>query len=212
MTYKKQNTLTLAFITVAITTWAAQGMTAQDPSLSGYLERPLKLPQIEPGTACPVSVGANDVVSSEHPYIAGAGGYFFGNGPVFVGLYWKPRNRETAYFDLDRVPIVPDGYRLKTGFIMDPEYDGNALVRGSQIGKATTREILFNGGPSFEPTLVLRSADRRTIVHDSPKGKVNALWGFWPSNMILAELGCYALQIDTETNSDIVVFEATPPE
>lgn len=163
----------------------------------------MKLPEQAMGANCPVSVGANDVVSSEHQYVAGAGGFFFGRGPVYVGLNWKPRDREEAYFDLDRVPIVPDGYRLKTAFIMDPAYDGEALVRGSGIGKSANREILFNGGPQAnQPAMILRSGDR----------KVDALWGFRPSSMILPEPGCYAIQIDTEMNSDIVVFEATLTE
>ena len=212
MTYKKQNSLTLALVVVAIATWAAQGMTAQDSPLSDYMTRPLTLPQLEPRAACPVSVGANDVVSSAHGYIFGAGGYFFGSGPVYIALAWKPSDRPAGYFDLDRVPTVPEGFRLKTPWIMHPAYDGNALVRGAQIGTDTVREILFNGGPSFEPNLVLHSADRPETNSYLENGKIEVVWGWWPTNMILPEPGCYAVQIDTEKNSDIVVFEATPPE
>ena len=212
MTYKKRNTLTLALIIVAISTWAAQGMTAQDPPLSDYMDRPLKLPQIAPGTACPVSVGANNLVSSAHGYIFGAGGFFFGTGPVYVALAWKPRDRPEGYFDLDRVPTVPEGYRLKTPWIMHPAYDGEALVRGARIATAAIREILFNGEPHFQPTLILRSADRPKTNSYLEDGKIDAVWGWWPTNLVLPEPGCYAIQIDTESNSDIVVFEARPPE
>ena len=212
MTYKKLNTLTSALIIVAIATGAARGMTAQDPSVSDYMERPLKLPQIAPGTACPVSVGANDVVSSAHGYIFGAGGFFFGTGPVYIALTWKPLDRPEGYFDLERVPTVPEGYRLKTPWIMHPVYDGKALVRGARIGTAAIREILFNRGPHFQPTLILRSADRAKSNSFLEDGKIDVVWGWWPTSMILPEPGCYAIQIDTETNSDIVVFEATPPE
>ena len=47
-----------------------------------------------------MSVGSNEVVSSTHPYIFGAGGYFFGNGPVYVGLAWKPTDSAEAVFEL----------------------------------------------------------------------------------------------------------------
>jgi len=212
VTYKKQNTLTLTFVAVAIATWAGQGVTAQDPSLQDYTKRPLTLPQLEPGASCPVTVGANDVVSSAHGYIFGAGGYFFGTGPVYIALAWKPRDRPEGFFDLDRVPTAPEGYRLKTPWIMHPAYDGEALVRGSQIGKKKPREILFNGGPSFEPTLILRSADRSKSNSYLEDGKIDVVWGWWPTSMVLPEPGCYAIQIDTKTNSDIVVFEATSSE
>lgn len=212
MTYKKQNSITLAFVAVAIVAWAAQGAAAQDAALSDYMKRPLTLPQLEPGAACPVSVGANDVVSSAHGYIFGAGGFFFGTGPVYIALAWKPWDRPEGYFDLDRVHTVPEGYRLKTPWIMHPAYDGNVLVRGARIGTDTNREILFNGGPSFEPTLILRSAERAKSNSYLEDGKIDVVWGWWPTNMILPEPGCYAIQIDTKTNSDIVVFEATPPE
>ena len=110
-----------------------------------------------------MSVGSNAVVSSTHPYRFGAGGYFFGNGPVYVGLAWRPADRAEARFKLvDRMPRVSEGYRLKTPWIMDPKYQGAALVRGARIGSVESGRILFQG-PETRPALVLRSKFRARL-------------------------------------------------
>jgi hypothetical protein len=182
---------------------------ASDASESGYEERPMRLPQLGSKAECPVSVGSNTVVSSTHSYIFGAGGYFFGNGPVYLALAWKPADRAEARFELvDRIPRLQEGYRLKTPWIMDPEYQGVALVRGARLGTAESDRILFQGPLSIDPALVLRFQNPGTLV--SPEQlDAGGRWGFWPTSMVLPGPGCYALQVDTELGSDIVTFEAT---
>ena len=183
--------------------------SAAPASESGYSDRPLRLPHIESSTECPVSVGSNAVVSSTHPYIFGAGGYFFGNGPVYVGLAWKPADRAEARFELvDRMPRVSEGYRLKTPWIMDPKYQGAALVRGARIGSVESGRILFQGPEATGPELVLRFQVPGTLVSPAQLEE-GAHWGFWPASMVVQGPGCYVLQIDTELGSDFVVFEAT---
>ena len=183
--------------------------SAAPASESGYSDRPLRLPHIESETECPVSVGSNEVVSSTHPYIFGAGGYFFGNGPVYVGLAWKPTDSAEARFELvDRMPRVAGGYRLKTPWIMDPKYQGAALVRGARIGSAESGQILFQSPQATGPALVLRFQVPGTLV-SAAQLEAGGHWGFWPTSIVIQGPGCYALQIDTELGSDIVVFEAT---
>ena len=185
--------------------------SGQDFPVSPYIDRPLDLPQLESDEQCPVSIGDMSVVSSDHRYIFGAGGHFYGTGPVYLALSWKPGNRAEAFFDLDRVPQVSNGYRLKTPWIMNPEYDGEALVRGAQIGTDVSREVLFaenSQSPRITAAMILRSSAPGTRILRSEEEAVDAVWGFWPSSMILPAPGCYAIQIDTETDSDVVIFEA----
>ena len=195
----------MILLALAASVLGAQGTTARAPPTSIYEERPLKLPQIDLETKCPVSVGRNDIVSSAHQYIFGAGGYFFGAGPVYFALSWRPVDRAAGQFELlDRMPRVANGYRLKTPWIVHPGYEGEALVRGARIGVAVADQILFR---DWGPALVLHSRDpSRSLEWER---RVGAMWGFWPTSMILPGPGCYAIQIDTESKSDIVIFEAT---
>lgn len=175
---------------------------------SSYVDRPLRLPRIAFEAQCPVSIGSKDVVSSAHGYIFGAGGYFFGEGPVYVGLAWKPADRAEARFELvDRMPRVSQGYGLKTPWIMNPEYKGEVLVRGARIRSAASDQILFHGPQSDGPAMVLSFQEPGTLVSAAQRSEVDAVWGFWPTGMVVPGPGCYALQIDTESKSDIVVFE-----
>jgi hypothetical protein len=106
------------------------------------------------------------------------------------------------------MPRVSQGYGLKTPWIMDPEYKGEALVRGARIDSAESDQILFHGPEGHGPALVLRFQNPGTLVSPAQLRQVDTVWGFWPTGMVVPGPGCYALQIDTEAKSDIVVFEA----
>lgn len=176
-----------------------------------YIDRALNLPELDAHGDCPISIGDNNVVSSEHAYIFGAGGYFFGSGPVYLALSWKPGDRAEAWFELNPRMLTSNGYSLKTPWIMNPDYSGAALIRGVRIGSEDAQEIAFHENTQAEPVtekMTLRSELVGTFVSSSQKQAVNEVWGFWPSSMILSGPGCYAIQIDTEGGSDIVVFEA----
>ena len=180
----------------------------KDPA---YIDRALDVPELGVDDECPVSIGDNNVVSSEHGYIFGAGGYFFGAGPVYLALSWKPWDRAEAWFELDPRTLSADGYRLKTPWIMDPQYVGAALIRGVQLGADTQNEILFAENTQAQPitrNMVLRSDTTGTLVPDSYEQTVDAIWGFWPSHVIVSGPGCYVIQIDSEDGSETVVFEA----
>jgi hypothetical protein len=184
---------------------------AQDDGSSDYNDRALNSPKLNSNNECPVSSGDNSVVSPDHGYIFGAGGYFFGSGPVYLALSWKPWDRAEAYFELDPRTLTSDGYRLKTPWIMHPEYKGEALIRGAQIGTDSTNEVLFRESTQAEgitANMILQSEVVGTLISAEQRRDVEAVWGFWPSSMILSKPGCYAIQIDTEHGSDTVVFEA----
>ncbi len=188
---------------------------AQDRQSSAYSDRKLSLPKLSSNSECPISTGNNNVVSYDHGYIFGAGGYFFGSGPVYLALSWKPWDRAEAYFELDPRTLTADGYRLKTPWIMRPDYNGQALIRGAEIGSDSANEILFRENTQairIAADMILRSEVTGTLISAEQKGAVDAVWGFWPSSMILSKPGCYAIQIDTEHGSDTVVFEAIVQE
>lgn len=71
-----------------------------------YIDRALNLPELDAHGKCPISIGDNNVVSSEHAYIFGAGGYFFGSGPVYLALSWKPGDRAEAWFELNPATLT----------------------------------------------------------------------------------------------------------
>lgn len=188
---------------------------AQDRSSSAYIDRALDLPKLYNNIHCPISTGDDTVVSSDHGYIFGAGGYFFGSGPVYLALSWKPGDRAEAYFELDPRTLTSHGYRLKTPWIMHPEYKGQALIRGARIEANSTHEILFRENTqavSATANMILRSEVVGTLISVEQRSAVEAVWGFWPSSMILSTPGCYAVQIDTEHGTDIVVFQAIAQE
>ncbi|MFZ0546469.1 MAG: hypothetical protein WAM60_13575 [Candidatus Promineifilaceae bacterium] len=202
--------LWLSIIAITFSVLPPAGVDAGEGG-SPYIDRALNLPALDADAECPISVGDNNVVSSEHAYIFGAGGYFFGSGPVYLALSWKPADRAEAWFELDPRTLTSDGYSLKTPWIMNPDYSGAALIRGARIGVENTQEILFQENTQAEPvtaSMILRSERVGTLISSSQKRAVGAVWGFWPSSMLLSEPGCYAIQIDTEGGSDIVVFEA----
>ena len=192
----------LALIIFAYVTAFSQAMPARTLAISPYEDRPLNLPKVEPYEVCPVSVGARGIVSASHPYIFGAGGYWYGTGPIYLGLSWKEVDRPDGVFVLDKRTHMADGYRLKTPWIMRPDYDGEALVRGARITINPNERISFRGPEPDGPNMVLK-ASQRPSIQDSDRS------GFWPSHMVVPGPGCYAVQIDTKGKTDIVVFEAT---
>ena len=192
--------------------FALHGAVAQDIPGSPYSERPLNLPKLGPTGECPVSSGALGIVPPVDRYMFGGGGHFFGTGPVYLGLSWKPADRAEGRFELNaRIPVTSEGYRLKTPWIMHPDYLGEALIRGAEIGSQETLKVLFNENsqnPRTTESMILRSLPESTRQLRAEAFFLDETWGFWPSSMILPEAGCYAIQIDTEAGSDIVVFEA----
>lgn len=203
--------LTIVALTLSTLPLAALYAGEEGEKHFPYIDRALNLPELDAHSECPISIGDNNVVSSEHAYIFGAGGFFFGSGPVYLALSWKPGDRAEAWFELNPATLTSNGYSLKTPWIMNPDYSGAALIRGTRIGTEEAQAIVFHENTQAEPVtenMTLRSELVGTLVSNSQKQAVDAVWGFWPSSMILSGPGCYAIQIDTEGGSDIVVFEA----
>ena len=166
-----------------------------DPNLS---QRPLELPSVSASDSCPVSIGHRDVVPNE-PYIFGAGGYWYGRGPVYFALSWKSSDVQEATFSLNPIPFDGVLYRAKTPWVADAKYSGPILVRGRRLDSHEVLELAIDGERNWGPDLNnwIRPRD------------VESAWWFGPSSMFIPGPGCYAVQIDTAESTDVVVFEAT---
>ena len=174
---------------------AATGGSDERPSLD---QRPLALPDLRPNQPCPVSTGRLGAVPSQ-PQIFGGGGVWFGEGPVFLGLFYKDPDQAQAVFRLDRIPRSGNTYRAKTGWAIDPSYSGPILIRGRALGSEGTPLMFRASGWPPDSALHLRA----------PNVSPATLWSFWPSSMWVPARGCYGVQLDTLSTTDVVVFEAT---
>jgi hypothetical protein len=187
--------ITAVVLTLAILSGGVRGLAKQSYALD---ERPLSLPRLRPNQPCPRSTGRRNVVPSQ-PQIFGAGGFWFGDGPVFLGLFWKDESESQAVFPLSRVPKLRNVYSAKTGWVIDPSYAGPILIRGHAL-VADEAPLMFRA-LDWKPDTILRL----TTPNVSPA----TLGSFWPSTMYVSEPGCYGVQIDTLQRTDAVVFEAT---
>lgn len=163
-------------------------------------ERELILPSLGDREPCPASKGRTSTVPEED-YIFGAGGYWYGNGPVYFGLSWKIPDEQRAVFSIDRVPLEGGEFRAKTPWVSSPSYSGPILVRGKNL-KSNDRknELRFSE----------QGAQRANwLVLASPNAPAGKSWSFWPTLLWLPGAGCFGIQIDTLIGTDVVVFEAT---
>jgi hypothetical protein len=157
------------------------------------LRRPLHLPALVPGAACPVSQVDPNVDFSSFGIAAG-----IGSGPAYpVGL---------ASGTLTLAPAVNFNSKLWGGqkvlwFVL-PSYTGPLLIRGGRLDPPGG-VVRFERG-NVPPKLLL--IDRATAV----PGGVSPPTGtrYRPSYTRLKAPGCYAYQVDGATFSEIVVFRA----
>jgi hypothetical protein len=160
------------------------------------LHRPLHIPHIPAGTACPTTAKAGPLPS------AFSGTAAFGPGPVYPGFFAGPSGPEAV------VPFAyppPPGSELagsqwagqKVPWMRSPRYRGPVLVRGRQLDG--THHLRF--GLAMVPPTELRIA--RWGSATSARG-----WGFLASTTRLSAAGCYGYQIDGLTFSRVIVFRA----
>jgi hypothetical protein len=157
------------------------------------LRRPLHLPMVEPGGACPRSTGrayTNDQF----------GGIRLGTGSVLplVGVA-EPREAEPAkqgVLRFHRNADYPGWFRVKTLWFSFPKYQGPALIRGRQLDGSSPL------GTGEEPSI----ADPEFQAGPT----VNGEGGFreWPGATWLHTPGCYGWQVDGLDFSYVIVFTA----
>jgi hypothetical protein len=142
--------------------------------------RPLNLPVVPPGQACPRAMGA-----TVNPNV----GLALGTGPLYPA-----GARADGTIPFGGSP-VGGWYFAKVLWVASPSYTGHALIRGHQIdgpndlrfenGSDPPRELRFDGNPLGDG------------------------WRHQPSYTRVLAPGCYAYQVDGIGLSSVIVFEAT---
>jgi len=160
-------------------------------------QRSLNLPVLPVGQRCPVSVGTRRTVPSQ-PHIFW-NPLWFGDGPVYLSLTWKESPDDAAAFSLARVPFEDGAYRAKTPWVSVPSYSGPIVIRGRALS-ADSKALLFR---------VESLGPQDSVKIQAPHAPSPSLWSFWASSMWVPGPGCYGIQIDTLSRTEIVIFEAT---
>lgn len=157
------------------------------------LHRPLRLPQLASGAACPVSVVDPRVDWASINIFGGSG---IGLGPVYPGL--------GAGAHLSVTPDTQYGGPWLGGKVfwyVRPSYRGPVLIRGRQLDGA--RMMRFNGGSLPHQELRIHRYDTVAWAGKPPGSR-----GV-PSAVRVLAPGCYGVQIDGLRFSRIVSFQVT---
>ena len=168
---------------------SSDGQTASEPKpdRSHELRRPLHVPTVAPGEACPRTPGGRP-----SPDVAIA----LGSGPAYPVLGFEGNHVPPSPKAL--VPLYADerrgtSYWHKTLWAVDPTYDGPVLIRGAGI----------------DPPRAIRFAyDRRKLRELEFPAQESSSWRYGPSITIVPGPGCYAFQVDGTNFSKAIVFEA----
>jgi hypothetical protein len=156
------------------------------------LHRPLHLPRLASGAACPVSSVDRRVGWKPINIFGGSG---IGPGPVYLGLGGSGGH----------VNVTPDTQYggpwlgTKVFWYVRPSYRGPVLIRGRQLDGRHT--MGFNGGKLPRPELRIHAYDTVSWSGQPPGSR-----GV-PSGIRVLTPGCYGVQIDGTRFSRAVVFE-----
>jgi hypothetical protein len=179
----------LACVLLAIGRLDASNARATDPWAE--LLRPLHLPRVAAGAACPVSRVDRRVKWQRINIFGGSG---IGRGPVYPGLGGGAGR-------LIATPEQPYGGPWQGGKVfwyVQPSYRGRVLIRGRRLDGP--QPLGFNGRRF--PARELRIEPSETV---SWQGQPTGSRGV-PSSVRARASGCYGVQIDGTTFSRIVVF------
>jgi hypothetical protein len=158
------------------------------------LRRPLHLPKVAAGAACPVS-RVDPRVHWKRINIFGGSG--IGRGPVYPGLpnafLWATRDEQHG----------GPWFGGKVFWYVLPSYRGPALIRGRRLDGP--QMLRFNGGRLPAPELRIASNDTVSWQGQPPGSRGVA------SGVRVLTPGCYGVQIDGTSFSRTVVFRVDTP-
>jgi hypothetical protein len=164
---------------------------AAQPTPWAKLHRPLHLPRLAPGVACPVS-RVDPRIDWKRINIFGGSG--IGRGPVYPGL---GGSGGTAYAQPDDQYGGP-GASGKVFWYVRPSYRGRVLIRGHRLDGP--QRLGFDGRRL--PGRELRIESWNSV---SWTGQPTGSRGI-PSGVRVLVPGCYGAQIDGTRFSRVVVF------
>jgi hypothetical protein len=163
--------------------------------LAALRARPLRLPTLAPGDACPLTQPAppNPPPPPGHPLSTGGAPSALGHAPVFP---------DARYFHLGnqlRVRALttrPGWYGTKAPWASRTGYLGWTLIRTARLD-----------GPG-RAQIELQLADGSNVAGDAVAVDVLADWQFWPGGTDVTNAGCYAYQVDGTGFTEVIVFRA----
>lgn len=150
-----------------------------DPAQWKPLRRPLQLPSIRAGAACPRASSTRTGTGTTWP---------LGPGPAYPAL---GLNGVASLKD----DLVKRGWYLyKTLWAISPRYRGPVLIRGGRVDGSGVLRFNFRLAREFRLHKLAPTAPSR--------------WRHAPSHTALRGAGCYAFQVDGIGFSRVVVFAA----
>lgn len=161
------------------------------------LRRPLHLPRVSPGEACPRTPTVRKA-----PNVA----FTIGKGPVYPVLgFSEPAPRGVARL---RDDIRRGGYYVhKTLWAISDRYHGPVLIRGRRIdGPGALRFPLVR--PRVGGEASHSRPDLRVPAGPGKPDRPGKGWRYEPAVTLIPRPGCYAFQVDGRRYSSVLVFEA----
>lgn len=187
---------TSAPTTTATTATAAPTTTTNTTTDWSSLEsKPLHLPTLAAGASCPVTQPQQHI-APDHQYAAG-------NGPVY--LVNEAITNPVTFLDAGSSDPGSSWKISKVFWEINASYTGPALVRGAQIDG--THALNFNGGLGQTAG---NNQGTEPILHELRlQGDPHGQWKTYLSFVRIQQAGCYALQIDGQNFSEIIVIQGT---
>jgi hypothetical protein len=182
----------MRFVLAALLAGTLAAAASADPVRWTTLRRPLHLPQLAPGAACPISAVDKRVAWSRVHIFGGSG---IGPGPVYPGL-----GASSGLLNIVKDTQYGGPWQgEKVFWYVAPSYRGRVLIRGRRIDGPGW--LGFNG--TRVPKDELRIEPYYTV---SWSGQPRYSRGI-PTGVRALTSGCYAAQMDGTTFSRVVVFE-----
>lgn len=177
---------------------AAIALTVFSPPSEGAyapwtkLRRPLHIPHLAPGSACPTT-GATGQLPSP-PFV----GTKFGRGPVYPGFGLVDQALIYFHYPPTLTSAWPNSAwsGQKVMWLTSPSYHGPTLIRGRQLDGPN--RLRFDDGD-------LPSVEKRIGTWGRNAG---SRWGSSASETRLLAPGCYGYQVDGLTFSRVIIFQA----
>lgn len=165
--------------------------TAQSATLTPLQQRPLHLPNLTPGTACPTSPLKKirpefGIAQGTDPAYATIGAENISSPAIL--LY-----TDAQHFGQQGSSVDNHGWGgQKVLWFVKPSYQGSVLIRGKQLNGL--HQIRFNA-----------SLDQQLMLDTTSGGTP---WPNFPSYTRIQAPGCYAYQVDGDNFSYSIVFRA----
>jgi len=157
-------------------------------SIPAVLDRPLHLPRLRPGQACPASPG-------RPVNTAFFGGIALGIGPARVVIAGAGDLRHGVAV-LVNPTSAPPWLGLKTLWFSSPAYQGPFIIRVKRLGRPGP--VALGEGPAVAPL----------VVPPGPTINGGGGWREAPGGLWVMTPGCYAWQVDGLTFSEVIIVRA----